>query len=335
MNPTDPETASGPLFLRRGEDWDIPQPLARILAWTMDAVASVVITLCLYRFVGGFLLNVFDHDSFLGLTLANSLWFIGGLGYWVITPAWSGATPAKMLFNLRIVPLAEAPLTPVQIVMREVLGHAAMIASAGLGFLAALRDPDGRGPNDRIAGTRLIQFTASRPELYRIQDLQAAPEEVDTYVSYTVQVLEAPPASPGAPEPAPPGAPDSPPTPSSTHPQAAARSRPGESFYARQGAGTAWERKQQAALGPTVAEISEALHRTAGLVRDGQLMPKVLERKRTEFIEQLARVRLGDDPTAAVRAVVELGRAGILEREQLELARDILKKRLSKQRTDP
>jgi|GEM_PF-2535520 len=346
MDPDGTQSTTGPLYLRAGEDWIVPAPLGRALAWIMDAAASIVITLSLHRFGGDLFLNAFGPESFIGQTLATSFWFIGGFGYWVIMPSWTGATPAKMLFNLRIVPVRPEPLTPLQVIMREVVGQAAMIATAGIGFVLAVRDLQGRGPNDRAAGTRLIQFTSSRPELYRVQDLQPS-DETDTFVSWALQ--EALPVASAA------GAG----TDSGSGPDAAAAAAAGHAettaaaadttvpatgtpplvpsppprrstanLYGRTAEETAFERRQKAALGPTVAESAAALQRTARLVDEGQLMPKVLERKRAEFIEALTTLQLGDDPNDAVRAVIDLGRAGVLEREQLERARDILKERL-------
>jgi len=345
----DSGSADGPLYLYEGEDWTVPAPLPRVLAWLLDAFASVIITLSLHRFLGTALLNMFGIDSIPGMILANSFWFIGGFGYWVVMPAWTGATPAKILFNLRVVSIRPEPLTPMQVILREVLGHAAMIATAGVGFVLAVRDPLGRGPNDRAADTRLIQFTSSRTELYLIQDLQLTGER-DTLVSYAVNRVSGPDDDTGesdAPDAAagaatdtgaaavedPAGSADD--TAGMTGGKAPAfapskpLSRPTTSVYAREKAETAFERRQKAARGPTVEEISEALRRTAALVAEGQLMPKVLARKRLDFIEQLARVQLGDDPKTAVQTIIALGREGILEREQLEQARDILKARLS------
>ena len=76
-------------------------------------------------------------------------------------------------------------------------------------------------------------------------------------------------------------------------------------------------------------ELAEALRRTAELVRQGQLMQKVLDRKRQDFVGQMVRIDLNEAPAESIRIVVELGREGLLTRDQLETVRDILQKRLA------
>ncbi len=103
------------------------------------------------------------------------------------------------------------------------------------------------------------------------------------------------------------------------------------SLYARPATETAYERRQRAAKGPTVLDMAEALRRTAELVRQGQLMEKVLDRKRQEFLAQMERIDLSASPAEAVRIVIELGREGVLSRDELIAVRDILQKRLAEQ----
>ncbi|MFC1530563.1 hypothetical protein ACFL6R_07650, partial [Gemmatimonadota bacterium] len=100
------------------------------------------------------------------------------------------------------------------------------------------------------------------------------------------------------------------------------------SLYARPAAETAYERRLRAAQGPTVLDLAEALRRTAELVQQGQLMEKVLDRKRQDFLDQLGRIDLSASPAEAVRIIIELGREGVLTRDELIAARDILQKRL-------
>jgi len=59
-------------------------------------------------------------------------------------------------------------------------------------------------------------------------------------------------------------------------------------------------------------------------------MPKVLERKRREFIEQMEKVHLGPDPQQTVRLLIALGRDHILSREELQQVHAILKRRLAR-----
>lgn len=341
--------------MKEGVDFQPAPVLARILAYLLDVVASVIITLALYRFIGGLFLNMFGSESFIGLTLSTSMWSFGGLGYWVVIPAATGATPAKMLFQLMIIPDSHRPLTLFQVIQREVIGHAVNIVTVGLGFLLALQDVKNRGLNDRIAGTRLIQFTSPQPDLYRIQDL-SFDEDEGLLVSYEARVAEDTGAEPGDTEPIPdesspdeplPDEPDSPddggvhadlkvadPTGSAGDATSAPESagtdtaETGRSLYARPKAETAHERMIRAARGPTVRDLAEALRRTAELVEQGQLMPKVLDRKRGDFVEQMRTVDLGEDPAESVQIIVELGQEGLLTRDELQQVRDILRQRL-------
>lgn len=276
----------------------IPAPLpARILAYILDLLASVVITLSLHRFVGGFLLNIFGHDSLFGLTLATSFWFIGSLGYWVVVPATTGATPGKMLFHLRIVSNNTKPLNFSQIILREVIGHAANVVTLGLGFLSATQNNEQRGLNDRIAGTRLIQFTSAHPELYKVQDLCI--REDGKIAAYEEQLIGV--------------------TGSVTESEAPQQTTQDEI-----------ELRKRVALGPSLEELAATLRRTAVLVSEGQLMPKVLDRKREDFIEQIGRVDLGEKPEKVIETIVALGKEGLLTRENLEKALDVLRNRLAR-----
>jgi len=318
-----------PLQIVEGIDFISAPLLSRILAYALDAVASMIILLSLHRFVGGWILNALGNDAFIGMTFNTSLWFIGSLGYWVVVPAVTGATPAKMLFQLRILSESPGPLTLLQVIQREILGHAASILFLGMGFLFTVsRDPKGRALNDRLAGTRLIQFTTPRPEFYRVQDLHADTIE-GTWISYEAEGAEDPvddvqvelttsgvDEDGAGPTPTPHSIPPVPPPTTG-------------SLYARPSAETAFERKQRAARGPTVMELAEALRRTAELVRQGQLMQKVLDRKRQDFVVQMERIDLNEAPAESIRIVVELGREGLLTRDQLETVRDILQKRLA------
>jgi hypothetical protein len=79
-----------------------------------------------------------------------------------------------------------------------------------------------------------------------------------------------------------------------------------------------------------VPELAGALRNTARLVAEGTLMPKVLERKRHDFVERMQTVELEPDPREAVRTVIELGQDGILSPGELQAVHQILKRRLGK-----
>ncbi|MFC1499447.1 RDD family protein [Candidatus Zixiibacteriota bacterium] len=348
MENSDRTTTAPPLKIVEGVDFITAPLLSRIIAYVIDIAASVIILLSLHRFIGTWILNVLGNDSFTGMTINTSLWFIGSLGYWVVVPAVTGATPAKMLFQLRILSESPGPLTLLQVIQREIIGHAASILSLGMGFLyLASRDPKGHALNDRLSGTRLIQFSSPHPELYQVQDLHADTSE-GIWISYEAEgvedLAERPPESamdPGSSTTDDTGGGESvqseysgqdsgvidstqsPHTVKSIPPPATG------SFYARPSAETAFERKQRAARGPTVQELAEALRRTAVLVEQGQLMQKVLDKKRHDFVAQMERIDLSEAPTETIRIVVEMGREGLLSRDELETVRDILQNRLA------
>ena len=347
------------LRLHPGADY-VPAPLsARALAYLLDLVASVVITFSLNRAALLLLAGPMADGSFLARTFGLSTWFIGGLGYWLVVPMAIGSTPGKMLFHMRVVPERDRPLGPEQVILREIVGHALSIASLGIGFLIAARDDGARALHDRLAGTRLVQFTRPRPELYQVTDLRRA-DEAGTLHTDLLPAREEHPDEGGRSAGAPPGpevrdvdenptragpeeAPSTPAGPSESAPSpSAAREMPsigGEgtgargpsrTLYRRPEGETAYERKQRAAKGPTLPVLAEALRNTAALVDAGQLMPKVLERKRAEFVEDVRTADLGTDPRAAVQTVVELGREGLLTREELTRLRDILRERFKR-----
>jgi len=349
-----PQTIPDQPGLEPGVDFVPAAPVTRLLAWLLDAAASVIITLALYRFLGGTLRQLLGFDSFLGRTLELSFVFMGVLGYWGVVPAVTGSTPGRMLFGLRIVPERDRPLGLEQVVLHEVLGPVLTVASAGLGFLTAFRDPQGRTLADRLAGVRTIQFTPSRNDLYRAQDLrtdlatgrlisellgsdmipaaepspprtpasEASPSSASADTSAETAGPEAPggaaPAASGArPTPVPPRLPPASP-------------RAGGTLYTRPEGETAYERRIRAAQGPGLAELAAALRNTVSLVEVGTIMPKVLERKRREFIEQMEKVHLGPDPQQAVRLLIALGRDHILSRDELQQVHAILKRRLTR-----
>ena len=267
--------SSVPLQLKAGVDYQPAPILLRILAYAMDLVASVLITLALYRFVGLFLRSALSGNPFLANSFSQSMYFIGGFGYWVVVPLVTGSTPAKMLFHMRIIPEANIPIRPKQIILREIIGQILTVLTLGIGFLIALRDETRRGLNDRLARTRLVQFTSPHPELYRVQDLcivdkdgtlqsrkagesqsieafdSATIEPIEAFDSATIEPVEAFDSATIEPvEEIPP-------------PADFLKDR---SLYARQTDETAYERKMRAALGPTTQEFSSALRRTAEMV---------------------------------------------------------------------
>ena len=349
--------APAPLQLKAGVDYQPAPILLRILAYVMDLTASVLITLALYWLLGLLLLSALSGNTFLANSLSQSMYFIGGFGYWVVVPLFMGATPAKMLFHMRIIPEADIPITPTQIILREVIGHILTVLTLGIGFLIALKDETQRGLNDRLAGTRLIQFTSPHPELYRVQDLCVVDED-GTLESWMAAELQAPEAFDSAtvePIVEPNGEPISEsvvepvaepivepvaepavepieeiPSPIEEIPPPS-DSQEDRSLYAWKTEESAHDRKIRAARGPTVQEFSLALRRTAEMVEEGQLAQKVLDRKREDFVQKIRTVDLGVPPDDSVREIVELGKSGLLTPKELAEVLEILRERMSSQ----
>ena len=86
------------------------------------------------------------------------LLFLTCFGYFTLFHFLFGQTPGKILFGLGVETLDGARLTPAQAFLRSVGGLAAM-SLAGLGYAAILFDAEGRGWNDRMAGTRVVSWS--------------------------------------------------------------------------------------------------------------------------------------------------------------------------------
>jgi uncharacterized RDD family membrane protein YckC len=365
--------------LEPGVDFVYAPLPARVLAYLLDVFASGVMMFLVNRFLRTALTEVLGAYSFMGQSLGMSLLFMVGLGYWVVTPAMSGATPGKIIFHLRIVPETDQPMRLVQVLLREVVGHALLLASAGIGFLIALQDPKMRALNDRLSRTRLIQLTPPRPVLYKVQDLRVIDDEGtlmtdeakvvkfmargspavtvaetpqataepapvdavdeaglvqaadDAVVDAVGTVAEEPGTEPdtGPPVTEPVKEPAPAPGPATPPPKRPAAAPIGETLYARREGETAQDRKLRAALGPTVEELAIALRRTADLVLEGSLAPKVLDRKRDDFVEKMRTIDLGESPDEAIKIIIELSREELLTPAELQQIRDILRGRLS------
>ncbi|WP_305041834.1 RDD family protein [Geoalkalibacter sp.] len=83
------------------------------------------------------------------------LFFLVCFAYFTAFHLFLGQTPGKMLFGLRLEGSAGRELAPAEAFLHSVGGLACLL-SLGAGFFLALRDAEGRGWNDRMAGTRLV-----------------------------------------------------------------------------------------------------------------------------------------------------------------------------------
>lgn len=78
-------------------------------------------------------------------------------GYFTLFHFLVGQTPGKMLAGLRVETLDEEPLVISQAFLRSV-GGLLQLLPLGLGYLLILKSGDGRGWNDQLAGTRLVDL---------------------------------------------------------------------------------------------------------------------------------------------------------------------------------
>jgi uncharacterized RDD family membrane protein YckC len=87
------------------------------------------------------------------------VFFLVCFGYFTAFHFFIGQTPGKMLFGLRLEGRQGADLQFSEAFLHSVGGLVSLLA-LGIGYLFALSHPEGRGWNDRIAGTRLVALPA-------------------------------------------------------------------------------------------------------------------------------------------------------------------------------
>ncbi len=83
--------------------------------------------------------------------------FFLSFGYFTLFHFLVGQTPGKMLTGLRVETTEGEPLLFSQAFLRSV-GGLLQLLSAGLGYLMILSNPERRGWNDRLAGTRVVNL---------------------------------------------------------------------------------------------------------------------------------------------------------------------------------
>jgi len=82
-------------------------------------------------------------------------------GYFTLFHFLAGQTPGKMLTSLQVETSGGEPLTFSQAFLRSV-GGLLQLLPFGLGYLQLLFSGDGRGWNDRLAGTRVVKLTPNK-----------------------------------------------------------------------------------------------------------------------------------------------------------------------------
>ncbi len=103
-------------------------------------------------------------ETILALIVPYSLiFFLLCFGYFTLFHALTGQTVGKMLLGLRVETLEGNPILFSQAFLRAVGGVLCLIP-LGLGFLHILSASEGRGLNDRLAGTRVVLLQEGQEE---------------------------------------------------------------------------------------------------------------------------------------------------------------------------
>jgi len=150
----EPSTATGEVVL-------LPALGRRITATAVDILILSVVFLC-FLVVGE--LTVGDGSGFWLPSLTTVIdqaipyflvLFALCFGYFTLFHFLTGQTPGKMLYDLRVESANGTPLQFSQAFLRSIGGLFAMLP-CGLGYLSIVFNRQGRGWNDRFAGSRLV-----------------------------------------------------------------------------------------------------------------------------------------------------------------------------------
>lgn len=114
----------------------------RLVAWLIDGLIMIV---------PGFVLNlaVADHYTAAGINVLVGLAYT--VGFWIV----EGATPGKMVMNLRVVNADGSPINPGQAVIRY-FGYILNGFTLGIGYLLIVFSDRKQGLHDHIAGTVVV-----------------------------------------------------------------------------------------------------------------------------------------------------------------------------------
>jgi len=147
------------------EDQGAPALAARLLAGVFD-LALLLAAFMLFATAGEALRqghwNPIWPDPSLLLNQAGAYGLVFALlafGYFTLFHYLVGQTPGKMASRLQVESLDGAPLGWPQAVRRS-LGGLLCLLPGGMGFLSIVRDGEGRGWNDRLAGSRVAVVAA-------------------------------------------------------------------------------------------------------------------------------------------------------------------------------
>ncbi len=146
-----------------GDGEDQAAPLVHRLAASLADLLILAAVFLLFLALGQWLLHPDDSGSLLpppGSLLRLStpyflVLFSVSFGYFTFFHFLLGQTPGKMLFGLAVEGVRGEPLTFAQAFLRSA-GGLASLCLAGVGYAMALFDAEGRGWNDRLAGSRVV-----------------------------------------------------------------------------------------------------------------------------------------------------------------------------------
>ncbi len=130
-------------------------PGRRSGAWCLDAVVQAVLLSLFGSIAALFGVIGLDGVGMGGMLLAVFFvqWFYGAF----FETLWSGRTPGKLAFKLRVVTESGAPARLSQLVLRNLLRGADFLPIGyGIGVLVMLVDPQLRRIGDQVAGTVVV-----------------------------------------------------------------------------------------------------------------------------------------------------------------------------------
>ncbi|MCB9538689.1 MAG: RDD family protein [Myxococcales bacterium] len=142
-------------------DHRLAGPAQRGAAFLVDALIRVAVVLLLWRLIGTGLVG---DDAPVGVLLVAA--FLLEWGYFVaFEMLWSGRSPGKRVFGLRVVKQDGRPIGFVDSVLRNLLRAVDYLpAFYALGALASALDPQFRRLGDQAAGTLVVRVSRARSD---------------------------------------------------------------------------------------------------------------------------------------------------------------------------
>lgn len=185
--------------LQSPEKVEIRYEIAGLGSRALAAVLDDLLVLTIIGVVGALLALLEETTQAISnlYTLIGEGWLIAGLiffayilwfAYYIVFEIfWSGQTPAKRAFGLRVMMLNGAPVTPTAILIRELvrLVDAFPICIMGYNVAGALAffNPYGQRLGDMLAGTFVIKERRTpAPTLEQLRPTNDAPHPLESYL---------------------------------------------------------------------------------------------------------------------------------------------------------